>query len=594
MKFFIILTTIFILFFNFKILVYADSQYKISSENNYELGVKLYNNGEYLEAIDYFEKSIKNDPENGNIYYYLGLCYIELEDFNEALNNFKKSDILYGKTNINVKYSLGFVYIKLGLLDKALLEFEEVIKQKDNYPDLALKAFDWINIIKEEKSSQNLKEISKSIQEGIEYYKSQEYHKALILFKKAFEKAPNSSLISYYLGSTYYLLALYNESITYFQKVIEIDPESKIAQQARDYIKAIRDFTGINKKPVYFNLSLGSFYDSNVAYISNYDLQIGQPPIYDITGVTNLELGFFSPNWEARFSSYGNFNTTLLTNPEFNIKSPDYNLNIFNTSVLHTFPLMTNLFEFNIDTNLNFWLLGYQPYLLGGLISPSLTFYLNSNLPTVIKYNFELIAYPQTNDRNSLNNIFGIYQYFYLGESNELWIRLGYEFQSIMANDKEIIVKTPEVYKEKNSNLIYEPRKIEKRRYANSFYSNGSVLSFGIPLWWESKLFLNSRLSFLNYTTEEVYRNEVYNFDPITSQIELNKEKTIDLSPKELRFDTRLEFNIEYTLPINDNWDIILYYNYIMNMSNITKEKGYYTDRNYNKFVTGLNFRYNF
>ena len=52
---------------------------------NYLEGQKLVKQKEFGKALNIFLKLLENDKKNNNIYFYLGLIYSELNDFNKSI-----------------------------------------------------------------------------------------------------------------------------------------------------------------------------------------------------------------------------------------------------------------------------------------------------------------------------------------------------------------------------------------------------------------------------------------------------------------------------------------------------------------------------
>lgn len=88
---------------------------------NFKKGNLLYNNQKYYEAIENYKKALLQNENNSTILYNIGVCFIKLEKYSEAIDFLKKA-IAY---NYNGKYfyNLGFCYAKLKDNKKALIYF---------------------------------------------------------------------------------------------------------------------------------------------------------------------------------------------------------------------------------------------------------------------------------------------------------------------------------------------------------------------------------------------------------------------------------------------------------------------------------------
>lgn len=91
--------------------------------NFFQLGNKLYNNKQYLEALDYYEKAIQSDENTACSYYNAGVCSIKIKDFNRA--------IIYTKNAIRLSedskyyFNLAYAYAMMDDNQKALLYFNK-------------------------------------------------------------------------------------------------------------------------------------------------------------------------------------------------------------------------------------------------------------------------------------------------------------------------------------------------------------------------------------------------------------------------------------------------------------------------------------
>ena len=56
-----------------------------SAQNEFEIGLDLFNRGQYEKAIKHFNKSTELDPMFGRPYIYLGRSYVTLMRWHEAI-----------------------------------------------------------------------------------------------------------------------------------------------------------------------------------------------------------------------------------------------------------------------------------------------------------------------------------------------------------------------------------------------------------------------------------------------------------------------------------------------------------------------------
>jgi len=122
----------FLLFFSLTFFAWAQPN------QNEQLGIKYFQNGEYEKAKEMF-RSIYEKKSDSYIYYYYYRTLLELKDFKELEKLVKNQQKLYPK---NQRYivELGFVYETMGDVQKATKEYDNAIKnvsaQKNSYIEL--------------------------------------------------------------------------------------------------------------------------------------------------------------------------------------------------------------------------------------------------------------------------------------------------------------------------------------------------------------------------------------------------------------------------------------------------------------------------
>ena len=86
------------------------------------IGLALYEKGKYYEAIDYFEKLRSLSPTAWSPYYGLGISYYQLGEFEKAILDLKRSDELDISNEAKkewTNYYLGLCYKDLGDMEQA-------------------------------------------------------------------------------------------------------------------------------------------------------------------------------------------------------------------------------------------------------------------------------------------------------------------------------------------------------------------------------------------------------------------------------------------------------------------------------------------
>lgn len=88
---------------------------------SYPKGNQLYNKGEYLEAIAEYKESIDNEVAIQESYHNIGICYIKLNEYDNAIKWIKKAISLGGENRHF--YNLGYCYIFKEDYGSALFNF---------------------------------------------------------------------------------------------------------------------------------------------------------------------------------------------------------------------------------------------------------------------------------------------------------------------------------------------------------------------------------------------------------------------------------------------------------------------------------------
>lgn len=100
----------------------------------FKQGLKAFNNGNYEEALGFFDKSIAQDSEFVDGYYNKGVVHYQLKQYNEALKAF--NTVLQKNPNdFAARYNLGLVYKKSNQSDKAIAAFELIPSSHPRYED---------------------------------------------------------------------------------------------------------------------------------------------------------------------------------------------------------------------------------------------------------------------------------------------------------------------------------------------------------------------------------------------------------------------------------------------------------------------------
>lgn len=551
---------------------------KADIDRIFDTGAKLYDVQKYEEAIEVFKKIIVKFPGYGDAHYYIGLSYFSVGKYYLSIASFLEANKIYGNTKYDALFGAGLSYLSAGYNDEARSAFQKVIKEsKDN--ELTEDATNWLNSIDEQilqKEKLDLLTTDINFREAIEYLDKQQYEKAESAFRKTVINKPSSLLGLYYLGNTMYLLEKYKEATEAFNKIIIIAPDSKIASDARLYNRVIDEISATlpENKPLFFQLSLGGQYDSNLSYADKADTIIS-----DVAGVTNLSLGYnFNNNIQVKYNYYGSvFSGINDKTPNLNIFSYDFNLQRHTGNVKFNTSFADNILG-EADLFGNWYLLAGNNFLFNGRFNPRINYYFSSNSITVLQYMLDVNNYPVFKTRSGLSNSIDLSHYFYFLDNN-LWLRLGYNLQKINADDSA----------QTQAGLLTDGNRYDLTyNFTNSLISNGLYSDIGFNLFFNSKLRISGGIAFNNYDSNDIYRLT----SPITNIATGTTEQRVIKDTDKKRSDLLYNFGLNYSIPIYSSLSANLNYNFLNNISNIAAND--YIGRSYTKHILGLNITYEF
>ena len=92
-----------------------------------ESGIDEIKTGKYTEAVSDFETALSYTPDNSDIYYYIGLAYYFLKDFENSIIRISQA-IEINNNNIDYYQQRGVSYSSIGRYDEALADFEKMLE----------------------------------------------------------------------------------------------------------------------------------------------------------------------------------------------------------------------------------------------------------------------------------------------------------------------------------------------------------------------------------------------------------------------------------------------------------------------------------
>jgi TolA-binding protein len=105
-------------------------------KQHYIDALSLYQNGDFMGAIDGFEILIQNDSQNDladNAQYWVGECYYALDEYSQAIEAFSKVSHYADSNKADAaQFKIGYSYLNSG--DKVRY-YNELERLLDMYPD---------------------------------------------------------------------------------------------------------------------------------------------------------------------------------------------------------------------------------------------------------------------------------------------------------------------------------------------------------------------------------------------------------------------------------------------------------------------------
>jgi tetratricopeptide (TPR) repeat protein len=175
-----------------------------------EEGARLIREKRWEEAIRLFEEMARRSPGQEEVYYHLGVSYLELGRFQKAEEALKRA------LRLNPEYTLA--YLQLARLYEETQRLEE-----------ALSTYERIIEVDPMGEPAQFSLLKKSLIGGIFLARSGDFDGALRLFKSAAEIAPDDPTAHYNIGQVYLRKKDEAKAEEAFRKVVALDPRHQEA-----------------------------------------------------------------------------------------------------------------------------------------------------------------------------------------------------------------------------------------------------------------------------------------------------------------------------------------------------------------------------
>ena len=208
-------------------------------------GVEPFNEGDFETAIEKFTLVIVIDPENLGAFKQRGLCYLQIKEYDKALEDFYKVielEKIFEVTEVDValRKNIANIYYSQKKTDEAMMAYEEALQldptdthiiarmammyQNKGNSKEAVEMYD--RAIAENPEDTNL-----WFNRGILFFNMDQYEEAIKSFNKVIELDPNDVESIMNLVNSLWKADLFGQAIPYLEKVVSIDPNKIDAWQ---------------------------------------------------------------------------------------------------------------------------------------------------------------------------------------------------------------------------------------------------------------------------------------------------------------------------------------------------------------------------
>ena len=359
---------------------------------SFKEGLKAFRSKDYTRAKNSLLQSLRTDPGNAIVHYYLGLTYNRLDQPKDALVSFQRARELDSSLP-GLSLSLGAAYFKVGLHEQALPELEKAREEEPNNGTV----YFFLGRVRQE----------------LRQYRAS---------NEAFEKAAQldsefQQQSRHYIAINYFRQGEMLQARSVFRKSIANDPDSPMAKAARDYLDAFHTSKRQEKK-IWFQVGMGWKYDDNVTSSAQDAVSS------DGDAAFTFELGggyrFVEKRQFYLEATYDVFQSTFFKLDEFNLQS-------------HSLGLSANKakgpWDLGLDYLFNYNLLGGDSFLATHSFIGSAGVSWNVRNYTRFSYMIQTRNFLQSanNPRDGLDNHLG-FDHFLFTPDGRKYFQVSYRF----------------------------------------------------------------------------------------------------------------------------------------------------------------------
>jgi len=223
----------------------------------FELGIAYYKKSEYLKAIDYLKKATAADPANNEAVQLLGLSYYLSGRPTDAIPLLEKTQAWYPRANVDASYILGICYIQVKDYNSARKAFGKMF---DVGPDSAASYLFTARMLLRQEFDPVAEEFAQKASAldpklplahyllGELYIAKSRFPEAISELQKELAINPSHAATYYKLGDAYSREQNYEDAERMLQRSIWLDPSStgpyiqmgRVLQKKGEYELAVR------------------------------------------------------------------------------------------------------------------------------------------------------------------------------------------------------------------------------------------------------------------------------------------------------------------------------------------------------------------
>ena len=245
----------------------------MSAEDYLIEGIESLTEGNYSEALDYFQKSLEQEQNLPECNYYKGLTHQLLSQFEMSIESFNK-ELSLNNSHINSLIAKGTSLCILSKKEEGILEYNKVLELEPNNTKALLnksialqdmnkmnEALECINKLIELDNNNYLSYLTK----GNILAQNEQYEEAIENYKISFEKNNNSTQALFNMGTCFLNIKEYSKANKCYDDALLINPN--LLEALLGKVKILEEENNFNKAIDFYNELIDKYpYDENIIY----------------------------------------------------------------------------------------------------------------------------------------------------------------------------------------------------------------------------------------------------------------------------------------------------------------------------------------